>query len=126
MSKPQFEKFRRNRLRDVPSPIIAVRSRKNTDAAKAVFSFNNAAHEALGNPEALELLYDLEVKAVGFRGAASKSDDSYKVRRVGNQFQVSAQAFLDHYGIADEVADRVFEGKSEDKILFFLVDGEET
>lgn len=64
--------------------------------------FNAAATEALGDPEAIELMYDRKSRVMGFRKVPKDKPGSYPIRPVAPGAKgrvVSAKAFLIHFGI---------------------------
>lgn len=72
-----------------------------TRSKSGYFTFNPAAYEALGAPEAVEYLYSPSTKILGFRPADPESLHSYPVYNQGNSrnYQSSAGAFNRHYGL---------------------------
>jgi hypothetical protein len=68
---------------------------------KGVIALNSAAYEALGSPEAVELLYAPQAKTIGVRKADPSLAHAYKPRQQkgGHMRSVAAQAFLRHYDI---------------------------
>jgi hypothetical protein len=67
-----------------------------------VIAFNQVAFLALGEPEAVELLYDREEQVVGIRKVDRKIRHAYLVRHNhrGTTHMVAGQAFTKHYGIS--------------------------
>jgi hypothetical protein len=68
---------------------------------KGTFSLNASAHHALGDPEALELLYDADQRVIGFRAAPAEAAHAYPIRPVGKgkTYIVSGRAFVQHFNI---------------------------
>lgn len=70
-------------------------------------SFNASAYHALGEPEAIELLYDRKQRVMGFRAVAMDDANAYSIRPQGagkaSSHLVSARAFLQFFGIPFEV-----------------------
>ncbi len=66
------------------------------------------AWDALGSPEAVELLFSQERRAVGIRAAAPDAAHAYRTRKVASTLGrlVTAKAFFTAYGIALEKAQR--------------------
>src|ERR1700728_368181 len=93
---PQFEVFRKRMAPLVKTPYVTIQKR-------GVLSINAAAYTALGQPEAVELLYDPDEKIVGLRRTERDSEHAYPVRTTASQsestFMVSATAFTKYYGI---------------------------
>lgn len=79
---------------------------KNTQAVTPALTIDRrgnirltrAAYKELGEPSAVQLLYDHESKTIGLRPAERGGADSYAVR-VGSSITVSGMAFVRHYGI---------------------------
>jgi len=89
-----FETFTRQRRQD-RQPYITIQK-------KGVFSLNKASHDALGNPESVELLYDPEARLVGLRRVDSHVEHAYQVRApVENHatWLISGGAFVAYYEI---------------------------
>ena len=69
---------------------------------KGIISLNRAAFEALGDPEAVELLYDKEANLMALRRVESSVEHAYKVRTPpGNHgtWLVAGGAFASYYDI---------------------------
>ena len=86
-------------------------------------SLNRAAFEALGSPEAVQLLFDREEQIIGFKVADPESPIAYPVRQTSPKKQsknsnwvVAGTAFTKHYGI-DASSARRFRSKMENEIL---------
>ena len=81
------------------------RTRRNelsvSTQAKGMFLISEAAMNALGNPEALEFLWNPSKRRVGFRGADPKAAHTYVVRRheKGTNYHVNGKAFMVEHGI---------------------------
>jgi hypothetical protein len=67
-----------------------------------ILTFNEAAYNALGRPEAVALLFDKERYAVGLRPISPEAKHAYPIHKVGNNrtYRVKAMAFVSHNGIA--------------------------
>jgi hypothetical protein len=101
MAVMPFETFRRQRTRP-GEPSLTIQR-------KGVFSLNREAFEALGRPEAVELLYDPDERLIGVRNVDSSADHSYQVRGMGRRsatWLVSGTAFTNYYGIDTSVSTR--------------------
>lgn len=94
-----FETFTQRTARTESEPSITIQKR-------GVISMNKPAYVLLGEPKAVELLYDAEKKVVGLRAATPRKAYSYKVRPVGSSFCVTGQAFVKYYGISTDAAKR--------------------
>lgn len=100
---PEFEVFRKRMVPLVKQPYVTIQRR-------GVLSFNHAAHEALGKPAAIELLYDAAAQVMGVRGVDPTTEHAYAFRqtagRSNGSFMVSGIAFAKYYGIPTEVSRR--------------------
>lgn len=100
---PQFEVFRKRMAPLVKHPYVTMQKR-------GVISMNAAAHAAMGNPKAVELLYDSDEKVIGLRPAEESSEHAYPVRGTASHsdstFMVSGTAFTKYYGIDTSVSVR--------------------
>ncbi len=100
---PQFQVFKKRTVPLVKQPYVTIQKR-------GVFSLNKAAHDELGTPEAIELLYDPDEKIVGIRGVKASVEHAYPLRSgVANRessFLVSGRAFTQYYGIETDVSRR--------------------
>src|SRR5215212_376396 len=75
---------------------------------RGLFSVNRAACNALGDPEAVELLFDRTERLIGLRGVSARVPHAYPVRTqaASSSVLVSGRAFARHYGISTDVARR--------------------
>jgi hypothetical protein len=76
---------------------------------KGPFSFNQAAFELMGSPEAVELLYDKDTERVAFRPTAPDRPQAFPVRAQGKNSVthiVAGQSFARHYELDTSVARR--------------------
>jgi hypothetical protein len=75
---------------------------------QGIVAFNRAAFAALGEPEAVELLFDRERSLVGLRAADDSLAHTLRVRTssAGGTYVVSAARFVKHYAIPNEVGRR--------------------
>lgn len=91
---PRFEEFDRNSRPIRSDPAITIQT-------KGVFSLNQAAFNALGEPEAVVLLMDRESRIMAFRPATLKESNAYRLRPVprGKSYMVAGKAFCDRYEI---------------------------
>jgi hypothetical protein len=69
---------------------------------------NQDAYEALGRPEAVELLFDRDEQMMGFRSVPKSVSHAYAVRpqRNASSLLVSGRAFNQFYGIEIDEARR--------------------
>lgn len=96
-----FETFKRQRSKPGSGPEVTIQRR-------GTFSLNAQAYEGLGEPEAVELLYDREDRLIGVRKVSPDTRHAYAVRPLnrGRTWLFSGQAFLKWYGIESPVARR--------------------
>lgn len=93
---------------------------------KGPFSFNQAAFELMGSPEAVELLYDEDTKRIGFRPVAPDRPRAFPVRAQGANsvtHVVAGQSFAKHYELNTSVARR-YAPTMEDGILILDLRGD--
>lgn len=85
---------------------------------RGTFGFNAAARAAIGDPEAVELLYDPEARLIGFRPADPALPHSYALRKQGgsNSWIVAGQAFTVRFGIPTGTALK-YGATTEDGVL---------
>lgn len=100
---PKFETFTKRMTPLVKQPFITIQKR-------GTISLNTAAYAALGEPEAVELLYDTSERIVGFRAVAKEFEHAYPLRAQAGKtvgpFIVSGTAFTKYYGISTTVSRR--------------------
>jgi hypothetical protein len=109
--KPTFEKFRRYKVTEGDVPIVSVHLR-------GIFALNKNAYDALGQPEAIEMLYAPEERIIGFQAAPRSSPDAYAVRHhTKTAFQVEGRAFLKYYNVPDEALGRRYRAEMIDDVL---------
>jgi hypothetical protein len=91
-----FEAFSRRMLPLKADPHVTIQKR-------GTISLNRSAFVALGEPSAVELLYDRDRSIVGLRPVDAKADDAYQVRRsspsASGPWVISAMAFTRFYDI---------------------------
>jgi hypothetical protein len=99
-----FQVFQRRipqRISDQPTATITM---------PGYISLNRAAHIALGEPVAVELLFDRAEHIMGLRPVPVETPHAFPVRpqggKRGGPVIVSAQAFTRHYGIRQAVSRR--------------------
>ncbi len=106
-----FQKLRRADLRTTSGPMVAIHKRK-------LFALDQASYEALGEPEACELLYDPEKRIIGFQAAERDAPDAYVCRHHTKfSHQVEGRAFFKRFGIPEEVTGRRYRAELVDGIL---------
>jgi hypothetical protein len=107
----KFEKFRRVKVTAGDAPIVAIHQR-------GIFAMNQLAFEALGEPVAVELLFDRNNQVIGLKAAERDDPDSYVVRHhTKYSHQVEGRSFLSYYGIPKEATGRRYKAELIDRIL---------
>lgn len=82
------------------------------------FSLNKAAFQALGEPEAVELLFDRSERLIGMRPSEVRNRHAYPVRKQQNaqSYLVAGNAFNQYYQIETGVTRR-WDASIQDGIL---------
>lgn len=114
-----FEVFDKRAATSSKTPMVTIQKGGH-------FSLNRAAYEAMGAPEAVELLYDREEKLIGFQSAPPDRPRAYPVKTLGTNATgrlVSGQRFCKYYDIDADVARR-YEVQMQDEILVLDLKGE--
>ena len=91
-----------------------------------MFSFNRAAFDLMGGPEAVVLLFDADTERVAFRPTEAKRARSFPVRPQGKNgatFMVAGRLFAKHHGLDTSEARR-YEPTMEDGLLIVDLRGE--
>ncbi|HXW35996.1 MAG TPA: hypothetical protein VEJ87_15585 [Acidimicrobiales bacterium] len=100
---PKFEVFTRRRGTIQKSPTMTLQIRGG-------MGFNQAAYEALGKPEAVELLYAKKERIIGVRATEPGQPHAYPVRAPDQKrdsgFLVGGRSFTNYYDIDTSVARR--------------------
>ncbi len=99
---PNFEVFTKRLSPRVKEPYVTIQKR-------GTMSMNRASHELLGEPEAVELLFDASAQVVGMRAVDPSAKHAYPLRGSGkskSSFLLSGRAFAMHYGLDTEMARR--------------------
>ncbi len=106
-----FEEFDQYHSRSVKTLFITIQRRGN-------FSLNRAAYKALGEPEAVKMLFNRSKRQIGFRKADSNVSRSTPVRRQhqSESFLIAGLTFCKEYDI-DTTTARRYVGKIQDGIL---------
>ena len=99
MSEFNFERFDKRGARLVKTPELTIQ-------AKGTMSMNAAALNLIGDPEAIEFLYDPDAKVIGIRPVIPEDSHAYPIRGVGgkpnkspNSYIIAGTAFLKFYEI---------------------------
>ncbi len=94
--KFSFQVFDKRTTPLVKRPEVTIQS-------KGTMSLNASAHHVLGEPEAVELLYDPAENVIGFRAVPPETAHAYPIRSVGGRgstFIIAGRAFLAYFKIA--------------------------
>lgn len=98
-----FETFSRRMLSLQAQPSVTVQRRGS-------MTLNQSALQALGQPDAVELLYDRTASIIGLRGVDPRAETAYQVRRASRSasgpWVISAMAYTKFYGIDTSVTRR--------------------
>jgi hypothetical protein len=101
----EFETFTKRMVPLGKHPYVTIQKR-------GLLSFNKAAHAALGEPDAVELLFNRAERVIAMRGVGDDTPHAFKLRHIGGRkedpstFMIGATAFTTHYGIPTEVSIR--------------------
>ena len=113
MSLPKFEVFTRRMVPLAEKPYVTIQKRGN-------LALNKSAHAALGEPKAVELLFDPGDHIMGFRPVDVGVEHAYPIRSQGGKdvgpYIVAGMAFTKYYGI-DTTAARRFPATMDDGVL---------
>ncbi len=114
----KFEEFT-GRATPASSKLMRVALQK-----RGTISLNRAAYLALGEPEAIAMLYDHESRAVGMKPISKDIRHAYPIRKQPNSksYLIGAQAFCKYYDIQTG-SNRAFAPLIEDGVLVFELDG---
>ncbi len=109
-----FEVFDKRQTALAKAPTVTIQR-------KGIISINRAAYSMMGEPSAVELLYDRERQIVGFRAAAETVGHAYEVRpqnstKSTGPLIVAGTAFTNFYKIDTSISRR-FEPYVQDDIL---------
>ena len=110
-----FERFDKRSTPITDNPFVTVQKR-------GPLGLNRSAFAALGEPKAVELLYDRDRELIGIKATSAKEPYAFPVRPQGRKgsrpsnYLIAGQAFTKHYGIDTTVARR-FPAEMEDDTL---------
>lgn len=99
---PNFETFTRRMVPLTHQPTVTIQRR-------GTISLNKAAQVALGEPSAVELLFDVNERIVGLRGIEATAPHAYPLRSQREDigpYLVAGMAFTKFYGIDTSVSIR--------------------
>jgi hypothetical protein len=115
-----FERFDQRHIAIAGSPFVTIQK------GGRVMTINRPAHEMLGSPEAVELLYNKKNRVVGIREVSKKEPYAFPLRAQGRKgrepsnYLVAVQAFTKHYNIDTSVAMRYPAEMQEDILTISL------
>lgn len=107
-----FDVFLKQRQPATTDPAVTIQKR-------GAFSLNARAFADLGDPNAVELLYDADERLIGIRPSTLDSRNAYPVRVVtkgSSSYLVTGTAFANYYGIPLGTARRWI-GRMQDGML---------
>lgn len=89
-----FEVFRARKAPSVPHALVTIQH-------KGVLSLNRRAFELLGEPAAVEFLFNRTTRVIGIRAADLLAGHAYPLRKQTNSatYTVGAKSFIGTYGI---------------------------
>lgn len=99
---PNFETFTRRMVPLANDPTVTIQRR-------GTLSLNKSAQAALGDPDAVELLFDPEEKIIGLRPIDPRAPHAYPVRAQKQDFGpylIAGMAFTKYYSIDTEASVR--------------------
>jgi hypothetical protein len=107
----EFEVFTRRSTPIIKDHYIAIHKR-------GTISLNRSAVEALGEPHAVQLLFNRTKRIVAFRPTDPKTESAYPLRRQNNSnsWLIAGQAFLNFYDIEHNITRR-YRGEFRDNML---------
>lgn len=108
-----FETFKRQRAPVSGDPTVTIQKR-------GTISLNTAAFIALGQPEAVELLYDRDKNLMALNKVPTDTPHAYPLRGLGKRqstHMVSGKAFMKYYGIEIGIARRYVAQLEPDGLL---------
>ena len=96
-----FELFTKRMVPLTKAPYVTIQKR-------GIMSLNKSAWVALGEPEAVEFLYDADEKIIGLRGVLPTIEHAYPIRGVKTDgpWVVSGTAFAKYFDIETDVSRR--------------------
>lgn len=113
-----FEVFKKGSSPRSKSPVVTIQRR-------GIISMNSAAHQLLGAPSSVELLFDTERRIVAMRESAEPHAYPVRHQKGGQTYSVSATAFAQNYDI-DLSATRRYKPFKEDGLLCVDLRGKST
>lgn len=109
-----FEVFKKSSAPLAKVPSVTIQRR-------GLISMNRSAYALIGDPEAIELLFDREERIVGLRPAELTDPNAYPVRPQGSgdtgPLLIAGQMFTKYYGIETDQAIRYVNPSMTEGIL---------
>lgn len=119
---PNFEVFTKRMVPLAEKPYVTIQKRGN-------IAINRSAHAALGEPAAVELLYDPKDEIIGLRAVSPEVEHAYPLRPQGGKeigpYLVAGIAFTKFYRIDTTVARR-WRATMNDDVLCIDLKGDST
>lgn len=117
---PNFEVFTKRMVPLVKQPFVTIQTR-------GIFSLNQSAFQAMGAPDAVELLYDRSARVIGLRPVPTTENHAYGVRGTnnGSSHVIAGTAFVRFYDIDTSVSRR-WDAYIEDGVLCIDLNGNPT
>jgi len=117
---PTFEEFDRQAAPPSADPAVTIQK-------KGILSFNRGMFEAMGQPQAVKLLFDRTARIIAFRRVPQDTHSSYAVRKQGgsSNYLVAGTAFCKFYGI-DTTQTRRYNAQYYDDVLGVDLNGDAT
>lgn len=113
-----FEVFTKRMVPLTKAPFVTIQRR-------GTFSINKSAWVALGEPEAVEFMYDAEIGVIGLRKVDPAMEHAYAIRPVKTDgpWVASGTAFTKYFNIDTEVSRRYAVTFENDVLCIDLKDG---
>lgn len=108
---PNWEVYSRQGRNASSEPLVSIQRTGS-------LALNKAAYDAIGKPEAVQLLFDRQEQLIGLRPAARGDENAYVVRRQerSSTHLVAARTFTNYYDI-DTSATRRYQTEMYDDVL---------
>jgi hypothetical protein len=111
-----FETFKRQRAPVTEDPTVTIQKR-------GTMSLNLAAYRALGEPDAVELLWDRDERLMALRKVDGDTPHAYALRALAKSnttWLLSGTAFVNYYGIETDAARRYVASTTDDMLVLDL------
>lgn len=116
----EMEKWERTSVPRTGTPLVTIQK-------DGLFSLNEAAFKAMGEPKRVEIFYDSNESTIAFAPTVESNLSGYPPRRqaTGATWLISGLKFTRHYSLDTSVARR-YVVDVDDKILFVNLKGPST